>query len=183
MLSAFMKMAHIFILIKKKEKNRDKISFKNYKLTKKGIKKAVKEVRVKVYQDIYERLDFKEGEKNIYRIARMREKKTRELGTIRCIKDHNHKVLVKDTDIKERWKKYFDKLFNDNYVQDVGDVNIPPEDLNRDFMHRIMSGEVKEALRRMKIRKAVGPNAILIEAWKCLGKFGIKWLTKLFNKI
>ena len=83
-------------------KNRDEISFKNYKLAKKEAKKAVKEARAKVYQDIYERLDSKEGEKDIYR----------DLGTIRCIKDHNHKVLVKDTDIKERWEEYFDKLFN-----------------------------------------------------------------------
>ena len=62
-------------------------------------------------------------------------------------------------------------------------MNIQPEDLNRDFMHRISSCEVKKALRRMKTRKAVGPNEIPIEVWKCLGEFGIKWLTKLFNKI
>ena len=84
-------------------------------------------------------MDSKKGEKDIYRIAQIREKKTRDLGTIRCIKDH--KVLVKDIDIKERWKEYFDKLFNGNYVQDVGDVK-PPEDLNRDFMHRIRPCEV-----------------------------------------
>ena len=76
----------------------------------------------------------------------MREKKTRDLGTIRCIKDQNHKVLVKDTDIKERWKEYFDKLINGNYIQDVDDVNIQPEDLNRDFMHRISSCEVIKRL-------------------------------------
>ena len=76
----------------------------------------------------------------------MREKKTRDLGTIRCIKDHNHKILVKDTDIKKRWKEYFDKLFNGNYIQDVGDVNIQPEDLNRDFMLRTRPYEVKKAL-------------------------------------
>ena len=85
-------------------KNRDEVNFENYKLAKREAKKTVKEARAKVYQDIYERLDSKEGEKDIYRIARIREKKTRDLGTIRCIKDHNHKVLVKDTDIKERWK-------------------------------------------------------------------------------
>ena len=61
-------------------------------------------------------MDSKYGEKDIYRIARIREKNTRDFGTIRCIKDQNHKVLVKDTDIKERWKEYFDKLFNGNYV-------------------------------------------------------------------
>ena len=35
----------------------------------------------------------------------------------------------------------------------------------------------------MKTRKAVGSNEIPIEVWKCLGEFGIKWLTKLFNRI
>ena len=35
----------------------------------------------------------------------------------------------------------------------------------------------------MKTRKAVGSDEIPIEVWKCLGEFGIKWLTKLFNKI
>ena len=75
----------------------------------------------------------------------MRKKKTRDLGTIRCIKDHNHKVLVKDADIKERWKEYFDKLFNGNYVQD-GDLTILSEDLNHDFMRKIRSCEVKKAL-------------------------------------
>ena len=113
----------------------------------------------------------------------MREKKIRDLGTIRCIKDHNHKVLVKDTDIKERWKEYFDKLFNGNYVQYIGDVNIPSEELNRDFLRRIRSGEVKKALRHMKTRKTVGPKAIPIEVWKYLGEFRVKWLMKLFNKI
>ena len=93
----------------------------------------------------------------------MREKNTRDLGTIRCIKDHNHKVLVNDIDIKERWKEYFGKLFNGNYVQDVGDVNIPSEDLNRDFLRKIRPCEVKEALRRMKTKKAVGLDAIPIE--------------------
>ena len=54
----------------------------------------------------------------------VKEKKTRYLGTIRCIKDNNLKVLVKDEEIKERWRDYFDKLFNGNYSQDVGDLTI-----------------------------------------------------------
>ena len=62
-------------------------------------------------------------------------------------------------------------------------MNIPSEDLNRDFLRRIRPCEVKEALRRMKKKKAVGSDAISIEVWKCVGEFGVKWLTKLFNKI
>ena len=82
-------------------------------------------------------MDSKDREKDIYRIARMSEKRTRDLGTIRCIKDYNHKVLVKDEDINKRWREYFDKLSNGNYAQGVGDLTIPLKDLNRNFMHRI----------------------------------------------
>ena len=95
------------------------MSFENYKLVKKEANKAVKESRAKAYQDISVRLDLKDGEIDIYRIARIRENKARDLNTIRCIKEHNHKILVKDANNKERWKEYFDKLFNSNYVQDV----------------------------------------------------------------
>ena len=35
---------------------------------------------------------------------------------------------------------------------------------------RISESEVKEALKRMKSRKAVGPDEIPIEIWRCLGE-------------
>ena len=35
----------------------------------------------------------------------------------------------------------------------------------------------------MKTRKAVSPDAIPIEVWKCLGEIGVRWLMNLFNNI
>ena len=35
-------------------------------------------------------------------------------------------------------------------------------------MRRINKSEVKEALKRMRSRKAVSPNGIPIEVWRCL---------------
>ena len=43
--------------------------------------------------------------------------------------------------------------------------------------------EVKNALRRMKKGKAVGPDELPVEVWKCMGEIGIKFLTRLFNKL
>ena len=43
--------------------------------------------------------------------------------------------------------------------------------------------EVKNAVRRMKFGKAVGPDELPVEVWKCLKEMGIKFLTRLFNKI
>ena len=47
-------------------KNRDTVSFENYKLVEKEANKAVKETRAKVYQDLYDRLDSKDRENDIY---------------------------------------------------------------------------------------------------------------------
>ena len=43
--------------------------------------------------------------------------------------------------------------------------------------------EVKNALKRMKKGKAVRPDELPIEVWKCMGKMGKKFLTILFNKL
>ena len=46
-----------------------------------------------------------------------------------------------------------------------------------------ISAEVRAAMNRMKTRKAVVPDDIPVEAWKCLGELAIDFLTRLFNKI
>ena len=43
--------------------------------------------------------------------------------------------------------------------------------------------EVKNALRRIKKGKTVGPDELPAEVWECMGKMGIKFLTRLFNRL
>ena len=43
--------------------------------------------------------------------------------------------------------------------------------------------EVKNALKRMKQGKTVGPDELLVGVWKCMGEMGIKFLMRLFNKL
>jgi len=158
------------------------VSFERYKLAKKEAKKAVQNARAKMYEEVYEKLDTKEIENNTYRIARIRERKTRDLCTVRCVKDEDQKILVRD-EIKERLREHFDKLFNDSSTQDLNDFTIQRQDINCNYMRRISESEVKEALKRMKSRNAVGPDGIPIEVWRCLREVGVRWLTNLFNKI
>ncbi|KAM0972281.1 hypothetical protein ACFX2A_020433 [Malus domestica] len=53
---------------------------------------------------MYKRLDTKKGELDIYKLARAREKKTRDLNQVRCIKDEDGKVLATENAVKDRWK-------------------------------------------------------------------------------
>jgi len=50
-------------------------------------------------------------------------------------------------------------------------------------VRRFQEAEIGEALKRMKGGKAMGPDGIPIEVWRCLGDRAIVWLTKLFNLI
>jgi hypothetical protein len=48
-------------------------------MTKKTTKRAVSEARGRMYDGLYQRLGTKEGEKDIYRMAKSRERKTRDI--------------------------------------------------------------------------------------------------------
>ncbi|XP_071699617.1 uncharacterized protein [Rutidosis leptorrhynchoides] len=47
---------------------------------------------------------------------------------------------------------------------------------------RINQEEVRSALCKMGRNKAVGPDQIPIEAWRCLSDDGVRWLNCIFNK-
>jgi hypothetical protein len=57
----------------------------------------------------------KEGEKDIYMMDIVRERKTRDFNQIKCIKDEIEHILVED-ETRHRWREYFDKLFNGENV-------------------------------------------------------------------
>jgi hypothetical protein len=45
-------------------------------------------------------------------MTKVRDKKTKDFNQIKCIKDKSDRFLMKDDEIKKRWREYFDKLFN-----------------------------------------------------------------------
>ena len=78
------------------------ISRVRYKVAKKVAKKAVAIAKSRAYDRLYQKLETKEGEKEVFKQARARERRTRDLGIMRCIRDENGKVLSDDAEIKKR---------------------------------------------------------------------------------
>ena len=154
-----------------------------YKGAKKAAKRAVSEARGQAYEDLYQRLSTKEGERDIYKMAKTRERKTRDVNQVKCIKDGADQLLVKDEEIKRRWREYFDDLFNGENESSTIELDDSSDDTSRRFVRRIQEAEVRETLKRMKGGKAMGPDGIPIEVWRGLGDIAIVWLTKLFNLI
>jgi hypothetical protein len=152
-----------------------------YKVAKKAVKRTVSEARGRMYDGLYQRLGTKEGEKDIYRMAKSKERKTSDIIQVKCIKDETERLLTKDEDIKNRWQEYFDKLFNEDNGSSSIELDISSDDLNRQFVCKIQESEVKDVLKRMKGGKEMGPDGIPIEVWRSFGDVAIVWLTKLIK--
>jgi SUMO ligase MMS21 Smc5/6 complex component len=73
-----------------------------YKEAKKNARRVMNEARGRAYDELYERLGTKEGKKYIYKMAKIRDCKTRDLNQVKCIKDEANQLLVKDEDIMNR---------------------------------------------------------------------------------
>ena len=91
--------------------------------------------------------------------------------------------MEKEDEIRHRWQKYFDKLFNGENKNTTVQLDDLFDDTNRRFVRRIQESKVREALKRIKGGKAMGPDSITIKVWRCLGDIAIVWLTKMFNNI
>ena len=75
-------------------------NIEKYKVAKKTAKRAISVARGRAYEDLYQRLSTKEGEKDIYRMARVRERKARDFNQVKCIKAEREHLLVKEDEIR-----------------------------------------------------------------------------------
>ena len=119
----------------------------------------------RAYDDLYARLETKEGEKELYRLARQRERAGKDVQHVRVLKDENDNGMLSSEAVLKRWKEYFEKLMNKENNRDprTEEAKAANEEVN------CVSIEVKNALKRMKKGKAVGPDALPVEVWKCKG--------------
>ncbi|KAI3801889.1 hypothetical protein L1987_30006 [Smallanthus sonchifolius] len=121
----------------------------------------------------------------MFKIAKNRERRRQDLGVVKFIKEDDGRVLVKGRDIKLRWQNYFYTLFNSCRPSLAITENPTTQSSQRNncYCRNITQEEVRSALKKMGRAKAVGPDNIPIEAWKCMGEEGVQWLTRLFNNI
>ncbi|XP_016106680.1 uncharacterized protein [Sinocyclocheilus grahami] len=165
---------------KKWDSEKTEKSRQEYREMQREVKIEVAKAKQKAYEDLYARLDSKEGERDLYRLARQRDRDGKDVQQVRVIKDRDGNVLTGDRRVRERWKEYFEELMNEENDRErrVVEANIVEQEVER-----ITKGEVRRALKRMKRGKAVGPDDIPVEVWKCLGEMAVEFLTRLFNEV
>ena len=73
-----------------------------------------------------------------------------------CLKGDNGELLVSEEQISGRWREYFEKLLNEE--------NEWNDELSAEFVEgpadMISKEEVRQAIQDLKVRKAVGEQAV-----------------------
>ncbi|KAK3550949.1 hypothetical protein QTP70_010876 [Hemibagrus guttatus] len=165
---------------KKWDMDRTEENRQEYKELQRRVKREVSKAKQKAYEELYTRLDTREGEKDLYRLARQRDRDGKDVQQVRVIKDRDGRVLTSEESVQRRWKEYFEELMNEENEREkrVEGVNSVEQKVDKIRKH-----EVRKALKRMKSGKAVGPDDIPVEVWKCLGEAAVEFLTNLFNRV
>ncbi|KAK3561841.1 hypothetical protein QTP86_017054 [Hemibagrus guttatus] len=165
---------------KKWDMDRTEENRQEYKELQRRVKREVSKAKQKAYGELYTRLDTREGEKDLYRLARQRDRDGKDVQQVRVIKDRHGRVLTSEESVQRRWKEYFEELMNEENEREkrVEGVNSVEQKVDK-----IRKDEVRKALKRMKSGKAVGPDDIPVDVWKCLGEAAVEFLTSLFNRV
>ncbi|KAK3556364.1 hypothetical protein QTP70_007079 [Hemibagrus guttatus] len=165
---------------KKWDMDRTEENRQEYKELQRRVKREVSKAKQKAYEEMYTRLDTREGEKDLYRLGRQRDRDGKDVQQVRVIKDRDGRVLTSEESVQRRWKEYFEELMNEENEREkrVEGVNSVEQKVDK-----IRKDEVRKALKRMKSGKAVGPDDIPVEVWKCLGEAAVEFLANLFNRV
>ena len=150
-----------------------------YNLRKKEAKIQIAKAKQAHFEDLYRRLETRQGESEIYRIAKARHAKTRDIGNVRIVKAADGRMLYEDKDIMDRWREHYKEISTTEFPHPRIPRGIP----NLRPVPVITEMEVRMAVNKMKIGKCTGPDDIPAEVWKLAGDKGVRFLTKLYNKI
>ena len=112
-------------------------------------------------------------------MAKARNRAKRDTGDVTVIQDANGRLLSEESEIKNRWKEYFNQLLNAEH--DRGELEETERAEGPEMS--ISEEEVEEALKQMKKAKAAGPSEVSSEMFLALGQEGIEWLTKFLNRL
>ena len=163
---------------KKWQTTRSEDDHEEYKKVKKETKQAVAVAKEEGYEALYKELE-NNGPKKIYKLAKTRMRRAQDIDRLVFVKDPQDKVLTEDTDIKDRWRQYFDTLLNSiNSRKELDDI-----DKTEGPIPEVTQEEVKRQLDKMANNKATGPDELPIEVLKLLKKDGLEWITSMLAEV
>ena len=109
----------------------------------------------------------KKKKKDLYRLFRQRNHAGKDVQQVGVIKDREGNALTSEEIVLRILKEHFEELMNEEIerqrrVEEVVTMKLEVGKISKD--------EVRKALKRIKNGKAVGPDDMPVEVWKCQGE-------------
>ena len=164
---------------KEKDLNRYEETIAAYKQANKKTKIEVAKAKSKAYENLYNSLSEKDGQRKAIRIAKQKNKEAQDIYQAKRVMESGGQILTGEAQIRERWKEYYQQLMNVENPR----VKREMEEAEEREVDRVKEDEVAAAMKRMKNGKSVGPDDIPAEAWKVMGRTAVEWLTEVFRNI
>ena len=127
---------------------------------------------------MYTKLDTREGAKIIYKLAKSRDRRSRDISDIAHVKDEDGTIFTESGKIKGRWKPNFDKLFNAEnpreQLHELPTTEGPVQCFSLDE-------EVNKQMAKMGKGKSCGPDELPIEAIQIILEYKPECIVEAFK--
>ena len=160
--------------INKSDENKEKFREANM-----ASRKAVRIAKDAAYEDLYAKLDSREGIKMVYKLAKTRERRSKDISDMPFKNSLEGQILSVESDIIQRWLTYFEGLLNTENTRKQIESGLATEGPIDIFNEN----EVSEQLGKMGLDKATGPDDLPIEAVKILAKQDIMYVVEAMNQV
>ncbi|WKX94956.1 hypothetical protein Q1695_011868 [Nippostrongylus brasiliensis] len=139
--------------------NKTVANWSAYQETRRAAKKAVVIAKAAHHDEVNRRLETRDGERLIYKLARTRQRQSEDVEKFHGVNDEHDQLVMDTKKVMERWRYYFEKISTDEFPH-------PPLPHAEPILGPILSISAEEvvlALRKMKLGKVTGPSDVAAE--------------------
>ena len=131
------------------------------------------------YEELYTKLDSREGAEIIYKLAKSTDRRSRDISDIAYVKDEDGTILTESGKIIGRWKQNVDKLFNAEIPREQLDELTTTEGPVQCFS----LNETRKQMAKMGKGKACVPDELPIEVIQIISEYKPECIVEAFNII